>query len=188
MADLIIKPASGTGNKLIIQNQAGNAILTTGNNVTDSIFLPPSGHIVGAYAISNSTKTTIADNSTYTWGTFTKQQAATTKIIYSGLIHGHSQIDCDASGYFVSFESSSLSQNKQRTVATMDVNADGPGQTHASVSGENTSCVYAETYTVKWGTDVALSSLFSIWNPDAATGARYNGARNSTLLIWEVVI
>jgi hypothetical protein len=70
----------------------------------------------------------------------------------------------------------------------MDVNADGPGQTHASVSGENTSCVYAETYTVKWGTDVALSSLFSIWNPDAATQARYNGARNSTLLIWEVVI
>jgi hypothetical protein len=188
MADLIIKPASGTGNKLIIQNQAGNAILTTGNNVTDSIFLPPSGHIVGAYAISNSTKTTIADNSTYTWGTFTKQQGSTTKLIYSGVLHGSHQIDCDASGYFVSFESSSLSQVKDRTVAGIDVDAIGSGQTHLNVSGENTSCVYAETYTVKWGTDVAASSLFSIWNPDAATQARFNGARNSTLLIWEVVI
>jgi hypothetical protein len=44
MADLIIKPASGTGNKLILQNQAGNAILTTGNSATDSIF--PGGHIL----------------------------------------------------------------------------------------------------------------------------------------------
>ena len=32
MADLIIKPSVGTDNKLIIQNQAGNAVLTTDNS------------------------------------------------------------------------------------------------------------------------------------------------------------
>jgi predicted heme/steroid binding protein len=32
MADLIIKPSVGTDNKLIIQDQAGNAVLTTGNS------------------------------------------------------------------------------------------------------------------------------------------------------------
>lgn len=44
MADFILKPTAGTGNKLILQNEAGNAILTTGNNATDSIF--PAGHIL----------------------------------------------------------------------------------------------------------------------------------------------
>lgn len=44
MADLIIKPTSGTGNKLILQNQAGNAILTTGNSATDTILAPVAGH------------------------------------------------------------------------------------------------------------------------------------------------
>tara|TARA_R110000737_G_scaffold314871_1_gene324738 strand:+ start:307 stop:855 length:549 start_codon:yes stop_codon:yes gene_type:complete len=46
MADLIIKPTSGTGNKLILQNQAGNAILTTGNIATDTILAPVAGHVI----------------------------------------------------------------------------------------------------------------------------------------------
>ena len=33
MADLIIKPATGAGNKLIIRDQAGNDLITTGNNL-----------------------------------------------------------------------------------------------------------------------------------------------------------
>ena len=44
MADLIIKPTSGTGNKLILRNQNNDAILTTGDSATDSIF--PAGHIL----------------------------------------------------------------------------------------------------------------------------------------------
>tara|TARA_B100001250_G_scaffold383375_1_gene377286 strand:- start:948 stop:1490 length:543 start_codon:yes stop_codon:yes gene_type:complete len=66
MADLIIKPSAGSGNKLILQNQAGNAILTTGNSATDSIF--PSGHVINviwhqtnpAHTITSSGTTTIA--------------------------------------------------------------------------------------------------------------------------------
>ena len=38
MADLIIKPSSGTGNKLILQDQAGNAILTTGDTAAAAKF------------------------------------------------------------------------------------------------------------------------------------------------------
>tara|TARA_B100001079_G_C16174813_1_gene410162 strand:- start:5 stop:430 length:426 start_codon:yes stop_codon:yes gene_type:complete len=37
MADLIIKPNSSTGNKLILQDQAGNAVLTTGDSVGAAI-------------------------------------------------------------------------------------------------------------------------------------------------------
>ena len=33
MADLIIKPTTGAGNKLIIRDQAGNDLITTGNNL-----------------------------------------------------------------------------------------------------------------------------------------------------------
>jgi len=37
MADLIIKPNPSTGNKLILQDQAGNAVLTTGDSVGAAI-------------------------------------------------------------------------------------------------------------------------------------------------------
>jgi len=37
MADLIIKPNSSTGNKLILQDQAGNTVLTTGDSVGAAI-------------------------------------------------------------------------------------------------------------------------------------------------------
>ena len=38
MADLIIRPSSGSGNKLILQDQAGNAILTTGDTAAAAKF------------------------------------------------------------------------------------------------------------------------------------------------------
>ena len=43
MADLIIKPATGDGNKLIIQNKAGTAVLTTSDNAD---ILPPADNTV----------------------------------------------------------------------------------------------------------------------------------------------
>ena len=38
MADLIIKPSSGAGNKLILQDQASNPILTTGDTAAAAKF------------------------------------------------------------------------------------------------------------------------------------------------------
>jgi hypothetical protein len=46
MADLIIKPTSGTGNKLILRNQNNDAILTTGDSATDTILAPVAGHVI----------------------------------------------------------------------------------------------------------------------------------------------
>jgi hypothetical protein len=46
MADLIIKPTSGTGNKLILRNQNNDAILTTGDSATDTILAPVAGHVL----------------------------------------------------------------------------------------------------------------------------------------------
>ena len=57
MADFEIKPASGVGNKLILKNQNGDAIITTGNSATDTIF--PTGMLVQAVCnptiVSNTT-------------------------------------------------------------------------------------------------------------------------------------
>jgi len=60
MADLIIKPSAGS---LILQNQAGNAILTTGNSATDSIF--PAGHIINVTSGRVTTETTVSAVTTY---------------------------------------------------------------------------------------------------------------------------
>ena len=63
MADLIIKPSVGTDNKLIIQNQAGNAVLTTDNsgvtltnaNLANANNVYPAGHVrqVKVHSFSN---------------------------------------------------------------------------------------------------------------------------------------
>jgi hypothetical protein len=63
MADLIIKPTSGTGNKLILQNQAGNAILTTGNIATDTIF--PAGMILQVVPFTSATATNVTSATTW---------------------------------------------------------------------------------------------------------------------------
>ena len=65
MADLIIKPSVGTDNKLIIQNQAGNAVLTTDNsgvtlgtvtagNLSNSAIVYPDGHVLNVIPWSSS--------------------------------------------------------------------------------------------------------------------------------------
>ena len=64
MADLIIKPTSGTGNKLILQNQAGNAILTTGNSATDTILAPAVGSVQN-FTTNISSAVTVTDTSNY---------------------------------------------------------------------------------------------------------------------------
>ena len=76
MADLIIKPSVGTDNKLIIQNQAGNAVLTTDNsgvtlgtvtagNLSNSAIVYPDGHVL---KITNYNPTR-SPSSSYTSGT-----------------------------------------------------------------------------------------------------------------------
>ena len=201
MADLILKPVST--NNLILQDEGANAALTvsTAGNVTlagtandlgtiSTATVFPSGRIVGTYLVENSTKSTTAGVSTAftkTWGTFTKKQAATTKLVYCGNVMGHTQYDNDAVGYFISFESSSQSQTKYRGVGSYDMSALGPGGSFLSFIGQTVAFAHAETYTVKWGSDTA-SNRFNIWNPDASTDARYGGARVSSLIIWEVVV
>jgi hypothetical protein len=206
MANLIVKPTSG-GN-LILQDEGGDAALTidtlgnstlagTANDLgtisTATVF--PSGHVAFLHVIENGTRTIgIADNTTYTWGTFTKKQAATTKLMWTGQIIGYNAaaVDRDSSGQFISFESSSLSQKKHRGVTTFDLRQSGAGGGNGDYfmkyTGESIDCVYAETYTVKWGSDYAGSHQFTIWNPNGTDDARITAGKVSALLIWEVII
>jgi hypothetical protein len=74
MADLIIKPSVGTDNKLIIQNQAGNAVLTTDNsgvtltnaNLANANNVYPLGHVIQTKITTDdedlSTTTTVASS------------------------------------------------------------------------------------------------------------------------------
>ena len=89
MADLIIKPTSGTGNKLILQNQAGNAILTTGNSATDSIF--PAGHTLQTRFNSNSTAASATTSTKQTAASHTITPLTNSDVLISGTIGG--QVD-----------------------------------------------------------------------------------------------
>tara|TARA_R110002167_G_scaffold43642_4_gene131760 strand:+ start:41 stop:604 length:564 start_codon:yes stop_codon:yes gene_type:complete len=68
MADLIIKPSVGTDNKLIIQNQAGNAVLTTDNsgvtltnaNLANANNVYPAGHTLQTLIFYDSTQYSLA--------------------------------------------------------------------------------------------------------------------------------
>ena len=206
MANLIVKPTSG-GN-LILQDEGGDAALTidtlgnstlagTANDlgtIADTTAFP-SGHVVCLHVIENGTRTTgISDNTSYTWGTFTKKQAATTKLMWTGQIIGWNaaRSDRNASGQFISFESSSLSQKKHRGVTTFDNvrpgATGGNGDYFQKYTGESIDCVYAETYTVKWGYDTVSSNQFTVLNPNGSDDARITSGKISALLIWEVVI
>ena len=69
MADLIIKPATGDGNKLILQDKAGGAVLTTAD----------SGATLG-----NSTQDNITRLGTVTSGGFASGNRQSVEIWYEG--------------------------------------------------------------------------------------------------------
>jgi len=82
MADLLIKPEAGSGNKLILQDQAGNAILTTAdsgaalNNVTGAG--PPEGTAVKSTGEAGGTKFLREDgDGTSSWQTIDAEPEGT---------------------------------------------------------------------------------------------------------------
>jgi hypothetical protein len=205
MSNLILKPTNG--GSLILQEDGGAAALTVGTtgNVTltgtandlgtiaDTTTFP-SGHVVGTHIIEHDrVRNTGAGDDVgnyawdFVWGKFTKKFGSTTKLMWNGCIIGHYQYDSDDSGLFISFESDSLSQSKHRGAGNNDFSL-GPGATWLQFVGGSTACVYAEEYTVKWGMDTASGWQFRQWGADSSNDPRYNGARVSALLIWEVVI
>ena len=73
MANMIIRPAAGTGNKVIVQDQAGGAVLTTADSgadyvgttkgTIDSTATFPAGHVIGMASYSTrSTSHLVAAN------------------------------------------------------------------------------------------------------------------------------
>jgi hypothetical protein len=87
MADLIIKPSVGTDNKLIIQNQAGNAVLTTDNsgvtltnaNLANANNVYPDNHLVFLGTDAGSSTTSSPTSPTATGLTVTVVQATVAK-------------------------------------------------------------------------------------------------------------
>ena len=85
MADLIIKPNPSTGNKLILQDQAGNAVLTTddsagaalGGNLAVSGLSTLTGNTVVSGNLTVSGLSTLTGNTIVT-GTLTVEGATTT--------------------------------------------------------------------------------------------------------------
>jgi len=125
---------------------------------TGSIYAP--GMIVAVHVIENSTRTSIADNTEYQFGVFTKK-FANTYIQYQVLIHGHDQLDRDASGLYLAFESSNVQKFKERTLLRQDSIGSGNNEECAIWGlGHTTGLTYAEQITIYWGTDTASSSPF----------------------------
>ena len=183
-----------TGGTTRVQATTSGAVTTGIMTATSFDGALPSGSVVAVHHVANGTRTDIstANAQTLTWGTFTKKRADT-KLVYSGLIHTHNNAgnDSDASGLFISFESSSVSQVKKRHICRSDVTPSSgnfkerPVNCDGYISASDTNA--AETYTVKWGTDTNSSWIATWWNPNNTDDARYNGQRESVLIIWEVM-
>jgi hypothetical protein len=152
---------------------------------TGSIYAP--GMIVAVHVIENSTRTTIADNTEYQFGVFTKK-FANTYIQYQVLIHGYDQVDRDASGLYLAFESSNVQKFKERTLLRQDSIGTGNNEECAIWGlGHTTGLTYAEQITIYWGTDTASSSPFNTWNPNQSDESRFNGQRRSYVVVNEIV-
>ena len=172
---------------------SGQVLTSAGSGAAPTWATPSSGAVVAVHSIENGTKTNI-DNSgnaqTITWGTFTKTRTDT-KLVYNGLLHTFCDAsnDSDATGLFISFESSSVSQVKKRHVCRIDVTGvnyrERPISVTGSISASDTNA--AETYTVKWGSDTNSSDIGEWWNPNTSNDARFNAQRESVLIIWEVM-
>ena len=76
MADLIIKPATGDGNKLIIQDKGGTARITTGNAGVD---IPA---VTGNFSVAGNT--TASGNVTVTGDIVPSSQFSNRNVIYNG--------------------------------------------------------------------------------------------------------
>ena len=85
MADLIIKPATGAGNKLILQDKAGGAVLTTAD----------SGATVANVTLDNATQDSITRLGTVTTGTI-KNTIHTDTTWPAGVIINHKQFKSTA--------------------------------------------------------------------------------------------
>ena len=62
MADLKIKPSTGTGNKLILESQDGTDVLTTSDSGVASIILP-AGHVLQVLQAQKTDTTTVTSTS-----------------------------------------------------------------------------------------------------------------------------
>ena len=170
----------------------GQVLTSQGANAAPTWTAAGSGAVVAVHSIENGTRTDIntSNAQTHTWGTFTKTRSDT-KLVYTGLLHtiNTASLDSDATGLFISFESSSVSQVKKRHVCRIDVTGtnfrERPISVSGSISASDTNA--AETFTVKWGSDTNSNDIGQYWNPNNTDDARFNGQRESVLIIWEVL-
>jgi len=166
---------------------------TTKNIDIDSIS-GPSGFIIKASAIVHNTRTDISGNAgdrSFNWGTFTKTRTDT-NILFNGtlMVHDAAGNDSDATGLYVGFSSSSLSDLKKRSLSRIDVTGTNFNERFLQTTGyaSASELPYAETYTVRWGVDGSGSNyLANFWNPNTTDDSRYMAQRESTLLIYEVM-
>ena len=128
MANMIIRPATGTGNKVIVQDQAGAAVLTTadsgatlGNSTQDNITRLgtvtsgsiaggtitnattfPAGHIIQVQALSSNNRTTTGSTS---WATKWSSTLTITPVKASSNIWLCANFHCyvNANGAFFDF-------------------------------------------------------------------------------------
>ena len=97
MADLIIKPNSATGNKLILQDQAGNAVLTTDDSAGAAL-----GGNLAVSGLSTLTGNTIVSGTLTVEGTTTTIESVTLTVddknIELGSVDSPSDTTADGGG------------------------------------------------------------------------------------------
>jgi hypothetical protein len=152
----------------------------------------PSGSVVAVHAVVNSTRTDISGTGvrSYAWGSFTKARADT-NLVFSGtlMFKDNESYDSDATGLYVGFQSSSMgSELRKRTLSRIDVTGNNFRERFGQCTGyiPANEIPYAQSVNVRWGTSTTGSYIAQWWNPNSGDDGRYDGQRESTLLIWEV--
>ena len=103
MTDFTIKPAAGSGNKLILKDQAGNALITSGDNSAGTVMASdmfPAGHIIqvvnNTYSAESSDQITgnasftrVVKSGSYDWGATINNVGASNHVMIIASFQGN---------------------------------------------------------------------------------------------------
>ena len=210
MGNLVFKPATGGGNKVIFQNQAGNvdaltvddsgAIAIAGNttlsgtannlgtvtagNISNSAIVYPTGHQVNMKHYTNGTRTTscACSQGDFWTVTYTKLLAGTKLLVYVGVpIHGCSN---GTSGEYITIGGT---QYGSFSYAYGAMSGWDNGTEMMNGMAEKTG-QGAGSVAIGWGCSTSAGgNLVYVINPNSTDESR-NQQKVSTITVWEVMV
>jgi hypothetical protein len=207
MPDLIIKPTNTSGNKVIIQDQAGGAVLTTADsgatlsnvtvtsgNLSNSALVYPAGHVVQTTDLTSATTETTISSTNNQWSD-TVVQGSITPLYSNSDIAIYANFQClshDTAGDMgFGFR---IKKTISSTVSYPDDISgwEGAGNIHSAFYRETSPPYLVNTFTYAWldtsGNTAGTASTYQLqgaqYNVGGINGLAIGGVFNSRWHIW----